>query len=695
MTAQFVITQAGYQAASTASPQGPHINITGFRVGSGYGYQPNSNTDTALHGATLYSGIPTSYAIYSHDTTQFICELPAEAGPFEFGEIGLYMGDTLFALAAFPTRRTKLNISVNGQPHLISFRCLIKLGQSPAVFNVTTTTTLNLFEVPSFALVPPPSATSSGINAIIVHEESVSSDSTLLVKHSNNRWTMLGGWEYLGDSTVAGFVAGTLPSGSGPAFTAAARYRNLLTLHGGYSGKAAILIQNDQGLIRSVSTGSGWWTGANFPNVSVGDVYRVYVQPIPRSIQEAEDRLPLGLWTDVNRLIGPPQEVTVRHSDYMMSGQIPGQEWVGWGGTPIATPPPRGVTSTHVSALGNALVTIDRQTGFSQLGVATNFGNFSNLVDVIPRYSPALRGAIISNAYALINHAYKHRYDPPRSALEWRFATGRSYINSSTNPWQEIRVGIVASFPHGQARSFFLAGGYIDFTVRCTATSYVEWVIQKTFSQLGPIRFKYRSVESMGPLKIKSTRGDGMTTSPGLSGFEGSALAPGSPSNIHNRLWYYDTPLHPRKPSSQLALAGGYGRGDESLVVEIYGRFIDLGSTDQLTVMMIMRQTSIESPGGGIQQPGYQPGISSALEFGPIADYDERLYGASVSQGYLPSDPAWRAPNQRLNAYMFLGRSRYWGHPFPAAAFTGTGGSVISSLTSQEAEFAGANSANT
>jgi hypothetical protein len=90
------LTAAG-QALLEAST-GPVI-ITSFQLGSGFNYIPQAS-DTALHGTLIYTGTPTQPLAVSGNIVKYSGYLDYPLGPFSFGEMGLFVGTTLFALAA-------------------------------------------------------------------------------------------------------------------------------------------------------------------------------------------------------------------------------------------------------------------------------------------------------------------------------------------------------------------------------------------------------------------------------------------------------------------------------------------------------------------------------------------------------------------------------------------------------------------
>lgn len=90
------LTQAGVNLLN--SNQGP-VTVTSFQVGAGFGYTP-SLSDTALHGALLFTGQPTAPIAVNANVVKYSAYLDFNLGPFAFGEVGLFVGNTLFALAA-------------------------------------------------------------------------------------------------------------------------------------------------------------------------------------------------------------------------------------------------------------------------------------------------------------------------------------------------------------------------------------------------------------------------------------------------------------------------------------------------------------------------------------------------------------------------------------------------------------------
>ena len=107
MITQITNAGAALQAAATAP-----LVMTGFVLGSGSNYVPTSS-QTALQGSTIYTGLPGAPVQENQNTLKYPVYLGDNLGPFQFGEIGLYYGSTLFAICVFDTLISKFPLDVN------------------------------------------------------------------------------------------------------------------------------------------------------------------------------------------------------------------------------------------------------------------------------------------------------------------------------------------------------------------------------------------------------------------------------------------------------------------------------------------------------------------------------------------------------------------------------------------------------
>jgi hypothetical protein len=101
------LTNAG--AALLDANTGP-ITVTSFQLGTAFGYIP-SPSDTAIHGTLVYTGVPSAPVAVNANVVKYGSYLDYDLGSFVFGEIGLFVGTTLFALATGDTQLYKIAMS--------------------------------------------------------------------------------------------------------------------------------------------------------------------------------------------------------------------------------------------------------------------------------------------------------------------------------------------------------------------------------------------------------------------------------------------------------------------------------------------------------------------------------------------------------------------------------------------------------
>lgn len=204
MSSNFKVTTAGLAAATTAGSGGPKIDIVQFKLGSAFNYTPGAG-DTGLNGSTVYTGVPSSVAPYSSDTVDITLTIPANVGPFSFGEIGIYMpSNVLFAKMAYTTLQEKLSDAANGVGAVWSIHALMKLSDATALFNFNF---LDVGDIPIIdaPAVDGPNSIGLTVNAIIAtvrNPQSTTVDtSVLLIRQSATQWQPQG-YNYLGSFTT-------------------------------------------------------------------------------------------------------------------------------------------------------------------------------------------------------------------------------------------------------------------------------------------------------------------------------------------------------------------------------------------------------------------------------------------------------------------------------------------------------------
>lgn len=196
-TPVFLITNLGLQVASVATPTGPYIGITSFQIGSAYGYVPQS-TDTGINGNLLYQGAPTSFESIGNNTINIICDIPPDAGPFDFGEVALFINDSsgdsdiMFAKAVFDSPQTKFSSLGTNVTSSYTLNCLLSLQQSTAVFQITTNDgPPAVYDIYQWSDVFPSGVSANpDIPLYLVKELSPLGDSTILQNSSDDYWTV-------------------------------------------------------------------------------------------------------------------------------------------------------------------------------------------------------------------------------------------------------------------------------------------------------------------------------------------------------------------------------------------------------------------------------------------------------------------------------------------------------------------------
>jgi len=181
---QVVLTTAGQ--ALVESSQGP-VAVTSFQLGSAFGYIPQAS-DTAIHGSLVYTGVPAAPVVVNANVVCYTSYLDATIGPFAFGEIGLFVGSTLFALAAGDSLIQKT--AVTGDPgNLIRIDEYLSVVNTSYSMWVALTTSEATSVVPVLASVdqlPPPNGATP--NQYIISGASSAQSSFQAYTDQNSLW---------------------------------------------------------------------------------------------------------------------------------------------------------------------------------------------------------------------------------------------------------------------------------------------------------------------------------------------------------------------------------------------------------------------------------------------------------------------------------------------------------------------------
>lgn len=187
----FVISDAGAAAATVATPAGPYIHITQFKVTDAFNWIPDG-TETSLPGAVKYTGGITNYYIVDYDTIELILFMDGTVGPFQFGTIGIYLQDgTLFATSVFDTLQEKIKAVGNQGGTQWRIRARLKLARASVVCQVDVITSTQILEVSTWPfLVTPANQVGNANMAILTGEQNSVGQSVMVFKDSANEWVI-------------------------------------------------------------------------------------------------------------------------------------------------------------------------------------------------------------------------------------------------------------------------------------------------------------------------------------------------------------------------------------------------------------------------------------------------------------------------------------------------------------------------
>lgn len=187
-----VITNAGLAAATNAQEHGIFVVINSFKIGSGYGYTPQP-TDVDINGSLLYQAAPSAWQNVNGNTLNVVCTIPPDAGPWQFGEVALFMSDgTMFAKAVFSTPQTKFSSLGTNVASAYVLNCLLRLAQSTAVFQIVTPTGApQVIDIYQWSDVAPPALMANPLTPLLaVHELTTNGDATLLEQATSSSWSV-------------------------------------------------------------------------------------------------------------------------------------------------------------------------------------------------------------------------------------------------------------------------------------------------------------------------------------------------------------------------------------------------------------------------------------------------------------------------------------------------------------------------
>jgi hypothetical protein len=197
------LTDAG--AALIEANTGP-VTVDNFKLGSDYNYVPDP-TDVNIRGTQVFTGTPSAPVALNANIVRYSVVLDYSTGPFDFGEVGLFVGSTLFALASSQTLiekiatagvltgnsiRLDIYLSMVGQ----NYDMWLDIAESNNGFRAAILTSVDLL----------PSPQNATPNMYIVSGESVYQSAFLAYTDRTGRWNF-DAYEYADAAaiTITGF----------------------------------------------------------------------------------------------------------------------------------------------------------------------------------------------------------------------------------------------------------------------------------------------------------------------------------------------------------------------------------------------------------------------------------------------------------------------------------------------------------
>lgn len=487
----FVITQAANQAITATVLTGLRVDISEFRLGSDFD-TPATPLDEGLKGATIYTALPTSFFYYDENTIGIRLEVPADAGPFEFGEIGLFsQSGMMVARASLGSVQHKYGPAGGGMPNIWKITALVRFSQAPSLFIINTSLASALLEVAHFGLLQPPGQMPSGQNAVIVHEPSPNGESVFAYAHSPTHWTLMG-YQPLGYITLsAPSSPGEIPS---PDW-------NDFMLQNYQSGKYVVqTLQGDVRAIASLETGLARPTIA-MPVLPMGSVLELYGALDQKGVHT---NVPVSQFNDMVDEFNQYWAAPSGNAVYDSKG--------------IGQPPVPGSADPLFVQDAEWYVLADRVRDYARLvGWSTPVDIRGITSDWSTNYFPQMRKY---NALCDTLNAFS-RLKPGQVPLSSTDPLDRQ-SETHSGAWTELNLDAELTFDDEVTmKAFFNAGGWIGFRASVVPDNYTQAVQAQALSALGTIRMNAYSCESMGSLKIMWEDGDGSLTDIGNCGFIG------------------------------------------------------------------------------------------------------------------------------------------------------------------------------
>lgn len=263
----FILTNFGISYLQ-ANPGNPPVKLLA-KLGTSGAYTPSpSATDVA--GTVVYSGNTSDYVQTSANVLKYTFLVDNTAGPFTFGECGLYLTGSLFAIGVSSTPIIKAPAAAANTNSLVLDCYVSTSGTNQAIYAELGNSDNSLVVGSQASVDSLPQAVTAVPNIFIVFSPDASG--SLLAFSNQSLWSVTGYEEVILSSSVA--------SATGSSVTTA----SVLTIAApAYTGEYILQFVSGSkaGLMRQISTLTSDSKGFNFVNpltsaATVGDTFKVY-----------------------------------------------------------------------------------------------------------------------------------------------------------------------------------------------------------------------------------------------------------------------------------------------------------------------------------------------------------------------------------------------------------------------------------
>lgn len=235
---QFQITTAGADALNSA--QGP-ISLSRYALGGDYGYVPDPSA-TDIRGELIHTGTPSEAIPVSGNIFKYVVYLDHSIGPFQFGEVALYMSTgELFAIGVESSAIEKTQMTAQSPGSSLKLECyLTMIGNNYHMF-LDTAESDNRFRLAVISGVdhlPTPSEATP--NAYVVQSEAEGQTSFIAYTDRSGLW-VFDAYNY------GGAFQGVVASGGGLSVESATSLDDNIPLYVGH-----IILQFTTGPLRGV-----------------------------------------------------------------------------------------------------------------------------------------------------------------------------------------------------------------------------------------------------------------------------------------------------------------------------------------------------------------------------------------------------------------------------------------------------------